>query len=108
MNDSWAPELGRTSGDLYPHVRYNYYSPKGQYYVWDYSYFKLQNAQVSYTFSGRRLESSGLDKLMIYVAVNNVLIWNKLLEDRDRPMDATSQFEYPLLRRYSLGVNISF
>ncbi len=108
MNDSWAPELGRTSGDLYPHVRYNYYSPKGQYYVWDYSYFKLQNAQVSYTFSGRRLEASGLDKLMIYVAVNNVLIWNKLLEDRDRPMDATSQFEYPLLRRYSLGVNISF
>ncbi len=108
LNNSWAPELGRTSGDLYPHVRYNYFSPKGQYYVWDYSYFKLQNAQISYTFSGNRMKSTGVDKLRVYLSVNNVLIWNKLLEDRDRPMDATSQFEYPLLRRYSLGVNVSF
>ncbi len=108
LNNSWAPELGRTSGDLYPHVRYNYFSPKGQYYVWDYSYFKLQNAQVSYTFSGNRLESTGIDKLKVFVTVNNVLIWNKILEDRDRPMDANSQFEYPLLRRYSLGLNVSF
>jgi TonB-linked SusC/RagA family outer membrane protein len=108
LNESWAPELGRTSGDLYPHVRYNYYSPKGQYYVWDYSYFKLQNAQISYTFSGRVLEHTGADRLKIYAAVNNLLIWNKLLEDRDRPMDLNSQFEYPLLRRYSLGINISF
>ena len=108
LNNSWAPELGRTSGNLYPHVRYNYFSPKGEYYVWDYSYFKLQNAQLSYTFSGNRLTNMGVDRFRLFVTVNNVLIWNKLLEDRDRPMDATSQFEYPLLRRYSLGVNITF
>ncbi len=108
LNDSWAPELGRTGEDLYPHVRYNYYSPKGQYYVWDYSYFKLQNAQVSYTFSGPWVKSTGTDQLKVYASVNNLLIWNKILEDRDRPMDMNSQFEYPLLRRYSLGLNISF
>ncbi len=108
LNNSWAPELGRTSGDLYPHVRYNNYSPKGQYYVWDYSYFKLQNAQISYTFSGNRMQNIGMDRLRLFVTVNNVLIWNKLLEDRDRPMDETSQFEYPLLRRYSFGLNVTF
>jgi TonB-linked SusC/RagA family outer membrane protein len=108
LDGSWATELGRTSGDLYPHVRYNYFSPKGEYYVWDYSYFKLQNAQVSYTFSGNVLKSTGVDELRIYCTVSNVLIWNKLLEDRDRPMDVNSQFEYPLLRRYGLGLSITF
>lgn len=106
-NDSWAPELGRTSGDnLYPHVRYNQYSPKAQYYVWDYSFFKLQNAEVSYTFSGSKLTSAGVNQLRLFVNAGNILIWNKTLEDRDRP--ASGSLQYPILKRYSLGLNISF
>lgn len=106
-DDSWAPELGRTSGDnLYPHVRYNYYSPKAQYYMWDYSFFKLQNAEISYTFSGNVLKSTGVNNLRIFANCGNILIWNKTLEDRDRP--ASDNLQYPILRRYSLGLNISF
>ncbi len=106
-NESWAPELGRTSGDnLYPHVRYNYYSPKAQYYVWDYSFFKLQSAEISYTFSGSKLDKAGINNLRLFLNTGNILIWNKTLEDRDRP--ASDNLQYPILRRYSLGLNISF
>ncbi|MEX0986103.1 MAG: TonB-dependent receptor [Bacteroidales bacterium] len=107
LNDSWAPELGRTTGEnLYPHVRYNQYSPKGHYYVWDYSYFKLQTAELSYTFSGANLKSAGVNNLRLYLNTGNILIWNKTLEDRDRP--ASDNLQYPLLKRYSFGINLTF
>ena len=107
MNDSWAPELGRTTGDdLYPHVRYNVITPKAQYYVWDYSYFKLQNAEVSYTFQGNKLKKAGANNLRLFVNTGNILIWNKVLEDRDRP--PSGNLQYPILKRYSLGMNLTF
>lgn len=106
LNESWSPEAGRTTGDnLYKHVRYNTGSPNGHYWVWDYSYFKLQNAEISYTFTGNRLNKAGISQLRVFLNGNNLWLWNKTLEDRDRPKD---QREYPVLKRYNCGVNVTF
>jgi TonB-linked SusC/RagA family outer membrane protein len=84
LNESWSPEMGRTSDAAYRHLRYNTGASTAEYFIWDYSYFRLQTIEISYNLSGRLLASIGVTNLRIFVSGNNLWIWNKLLEDRDR------------------------
>jgi hypothetical protein len=104
-DESWSPEAGRTSGDLYPHVRYNHQSEKGHYFIWDMSYLRLQNAELSYTFSGSGINRVGISNLRLFLLANTVLLWNKIPVDVDQPKYPP---DYPLTHSMSLGINLSF
>ncbi len=105
LNESWSPEMERTSDDLYPHVRYNVTSPKGSYFAWDLSYLRLQNMEISYTFRGAAVKRTGINNLRIFLLGNNILLWNKIPQDVDRPNYPP---DYPLTKSFSLGANINF
>ncbi len=104
-DESWSPEAGRTAGELYPHVRYNHQSPKGSYFVWDMSYLRLQNAEISYTLDGAGVNSAGIRSLRIFLLANNILLWNKIIQDVDQPKYPP---DYPLTYSMSAGININF
>jgi len=105
MNESWSPEMGRTLDATYPALRYNTGSSKAEYWIWDYSYLRLQTVELSYNLSGGLLDQVGITNMRLFVSGNNLWIWNNLIEDRDRSRDAR---EYPLTKRINMGLNIAF
>jgi TonB-linked SusC/RagA family outer membrane protein len=112
MNDSWSPEMGRTTDADYPALRYNTtnYS-MGNYWMQDFSNLKLQNAQVYYMFKGQSLKHIGISQLKVYVNGNNLYTWSKLPYDFDKqpPLQQFSYaLSYPRVRSFNFGVNVVF
>ncbi len=104
-DESWSPEAGRTSGDLYPHVRYNHQSPKGHYFAWDMSYLRLQTAELSYTLDGPGVARMAIQNLRLFTRANDILLWNKIVQDVDQPKYPP---DYPLTYSVSVGLNLNF
>ena len=84
------------------------------YFVEDGSFIRAQNMQLGYSFSEKIITDVGLDRLRIYVSVNNVFTLTKY-----RGFDPTTSTSspigagfdngfYPSPRTYLLGVNLKF
>lgn len=106
----WSPE--NTSGTPIPRwltTPSGYY--RGTQYMYDGSYLRLKNAEVSYTFTPAASKKLGLGGLRIYLNGNNLLAWSKMPDDRESNFAGTgwaSQGAYPTVKRYNLGANITF
>lgn len=84
---------------------------RGTQYMFDGSYIRLKNAEISYTINGRYIKRMGLSGLRIYVNGNNLYAWSKMPDDRESNYAGTgwaSQGAYPTIKRYNLGANITF
>jgi TonB-linked SusC/RagA family outer membrane protein len=107
----WTPNS--TNADL-PMLRWlstpaGYY--RGTQYMYDASYLRLKNAEVSYTFNQNLIRWTGLSGLRVYLNGNNLLQWSKMPDDRESNFAGTgwaSQGAYPTVKRYNLGANIYF
>lgn len=77
-------------------------------------YIRLSSAKLSYTFNNDALSRTGLSSLQIYVVGNN--IWTYRFDDRlklDPEIGLSGNtgaisMELPIMKSYSLGVNIGF
>jgi hypothetical protein len=111
-DESWMPQLGRTTDASYPALRYNTtgYS-MGNYWKQDFSNLKLQNAQIYYMFKGPALKNIGISQLKLYLNGNNLYTWSKLPYDFDKqpPLQSFSYaLSYPRMRSFNFGVNVVF
>ncbi|MCG8474973.1 MAG: TonB-dependent receptor [Cytophagales bacterium] len=78
------------------------------FWILDNDYLRLKSLKIGYNFTERLLKSSRLGKLEIYVAGTNLLTWQKTWDLFD-PEDNTSEHDnYPNMRTFSLGLNLSF
>lgn len=80
-------------------------------FLYDSDYIRLGNARLSYTFTGDLLNGSGLNSVQIYVMGTN--LWTHTFDDRlkldpEINLDGTSNLNLPIMRTYSVGVNIGF
>lgn len=84
------------------------------YYVEDASYARIQNVQLGYNLPGSFLEKTGINKLRVYAAVNNLYTFT---EYRGYDPSATGGEAigggidygfYPLPRIYQVGLNLNF
>ncbi|KQS95196.1 SusC/RagA family TonB-linked outer membrane protein [Chryseobacterium sp. Leaf394] len=80
-------------------------------FLYDSDYIRLGNARLSYTFTGSTLRGSGLNSVQLYVMGTN--IWTHTFDDRlkldpEINLDGTSNLNLPIMRTYSIGVNIGF
>ncbi|WP_312075205.1 SusC/RagA family TonB-linked outer membrane protein [Chryseobacterium sp.] len=80
-------------------------------FLYDSDYIRLGNARLSYSFTGDVLRGSGLSSVQIYVMGTN--LWTHTFDDRlkldpEINLDGTSNLNLPILRTYSIGVNIGF
>ena len=85
----------------------------GSRYLYDGSYVRLKNAEIAYTFNeeSKFLQSVGLSSLRLFVNGNNLIFWSKLPDDRESNNAGTglaSQGAYPTVKRFTLGLNITF
>jgi TonB-linked SusC/RagA family outer membrane protein len=76
------------------------------------SYFSVKNITLGYSLPVARANRAGLSRLRIYVSADNLYMWSEY-KGIDPRMSLTggndvSQFTYPYLRVFNLGVNIEF
>ena len=72
----------------------------------DASYLRLKNAQIAYNFRGESLRRLGINNLRVSVSGQNLLTFDyiKIFD----PEAAGGGYQYPLLRVFNFGVNVSF
>lgn len=84
---------------------------RGTQYMYDGSYLRLKNAEIAYTFTPEFSKKLGLSSLRIYLNGNNLIAWSKMPDDRESNFAGTgwaSQGAYPTVKRFNLGLNITF
>jgi len=80
----------------------------------DCSYLRLKNVSIGYTIPRRFIQKAGLDNLRIFFDASNVYTWCKEFakmfdpEKVSRAGDYDAGWNYPLMKTYNLGFNISF
>lgn len=80
----------------------------GTRYLYDGSFIRLKNAEVSYTFRNAFITNIGMKSLRLYLNGNNLLLWTKMPDDRESNFSGNSSFgAYPTMRRFNLGVDIN-
>lgn len=100
----WSAD--NTNADV-PMPRYASVMPYyGTTYLYDGSYVRLKNAEVSYTFKLAQLKNIGINALRLYVNGDNLVLWTKMPDDREVNNGASTA--YPTVRRFNMGFNITF
>ena len=83
----------------------------GNRYFYDGSYLRLKNAEIAYRFDSDVVKDFGLQNLRVYINGNNLLLWTDMPDDRESNFAGTgwaSQGAYPTVKRFNLGVNVTF
>ncbi len=80
---------------------------KNDYYIMDASYVRLKNIEIGYTFPKSISRYIGAEKVRLYVNGNNLYTWHHLETDSFDP-EQTGPTQYPTMRTYNFGVNVTF
>jgi TonB-linked SusC/RagA family outer membrane protein len=108
VTDRWTTETASTATASSLHTGtyddYNMYASTYRYT--DASYWRLKNAEVSYSFKKPVLDRLRMSKLQLYVNGNNLITFTDL--DKLLDPEATSLSVYPMTKRYNVGLRASF
>ena len=84
----------------------------GTRYVYDGSYIRLKNAEIAYTLSDALSKKLRMKTCKIFLNGDNLLLWTKMPDDRENNFSSSyndaSQGTYPTVRRFNLGIDITF
>lgn len=124
LNNYWTED----NPDAYMPRYAGYYAPfyKGTNnantrYLMDVSYIRLKNLQVGYTLPAKWTDAIKMKKVSVFFSGENLWTWSPMYK-YTRDIDVTANiygtdsvlsstgdgFNYPTLRSYSLGLNITF
>ncbi|MCD8167354.1 MAG: TonB-dependent receptor [Bacteroides sp.] len=99
------------SGEI-PMPRYGTSAPtgaNGTRYIYDASYLRLKNAEISYRFNGDIVKRMRMSSLRLYLNGDNLYLWTNMPDDRESNFSGSGSFgAYPTMRRFNLGVDITF
>ena len=80
----------------------------GTQYWYDGSYVRLKNAEIAYTIKGG-IKQLGISSCKIYLNGNNIWTWSRMPDDRESNNQYSgSQGAYPIMKRYNVGINVTF
>ncbi len=79
------------------------------FWLYDASYFRIKNISLGYTLPKQITEKWGIDKLRVYTSATNLFTSrsDKRLKDFDPEMPS-ARGTYPVLKVFSVGVNLTF
>ncbi|MDE6194317.1 MAG: TonB-dependent receptor [Muribaculaceae bacterium] len=77
----------------------------GTRYLYDGSYIRLKNVEISYEFQGRWMAKAGLKSLRLYVNGNNLFMWTKMPDDCER--GGSGDGVYPSFKRFNVGIDLT-
>ena len=115
--DFWRDEGDELGANL------NAYFPKPQFangsknfqvsshYLQNAAYIRLKNIQLGYTLPKKWTEKAGMSSVRIYASGENLLTLTKMFKEFDPETiggDRGDGKVYPLMKTYSIGININF
>ncbi|MFD2034724.1 SusC/RagA family TonB-linked outer membrane protein [Belliella marina] len=81
----------------------------GNRFQFDASYIRLKNAEIAYQFQPNQVKKLGLANLRVFLNGNNLLMWTQMPDDRESNAGGGGGTgAYPLVRRFNLGLNMTF
>ena len=75
-------------------------------YMQNAAYVRLKNLTLGYSFSPNVIKSIGIQKLRIYVVGENLFTITNLIDSFDP--ETMDNMTYPISKKYSLGLNVTF
>ncbi len=104
--DYWTP---LNSG--LPHPRWSSQADPaaaGTRYLYDASYCRLKNAEISYNLPSKWLRKVGINTCRVFLNGDNLFLWTKMPDDRESNFSGDStNGAYPTVRRFNIGVDIT-
>ncbi|MDR2145765.1 MAG: TonB-dependent receptor [Tannerella sp.] len=89
-------------------------SPTGQNgtrFWYDGSYLRLRNAEIAYTLSSDMAKKLNMKGCKIFLNGENLFLWSKMPDDRENNFSSNGSGgdgAYPTVRRFNLGIDITF
>ncbi len=81
----------------------------GTRYLYDGSYLRLKNLEISYSFNYSKINALGMESCRLYLNGDNLLLWTEMPDDRESNFSGnSSNGAYPTARRFNLGIDIIF
>ncbi|GEO02515.1 SusC/RagA family TonB-linked outer membrane protein [Adhaeribacter aerolatus] len=107
QEDFWSPE---NKGAAYPRltnnsIPNNYYA--SSYWIKSSAYLRLKNVVLGYTLPASVTDKIKLKSARVYVSGQNLVTWDKFFPGFDPEQIDTGGEFYPIMRTYTLGVNIN-
>ncbi len=103
--DYWTPE----NTDAYfprPLWTHGGNRQKSDRYIQNAAYVRLKNLTLGYTFPKQWMSKVGISRLRVYVQGENLLTFTPLIDSYDP--ETLSNMTYPISRKYSVGLNLTF
>ncbi|GGG07113.1 SusC/RagA family TonB-linked outer membrane protein [Pontibacter amylolyticus] len=108
MLNRWTPE--NTNTDV-PRLQQGLATQDGASSRWlfDASYLNIKNINLGYTLPNTLTSKVGVNSMRAFVSVDNAKIFTKNEGmDPQRSFTGTSDFTYPVMRTFTLGLNANF
>ena len=83
---------------------------KSDYYVEDLSYMRMKNLELGYTFPKSLVGKIGISGIRVFVSAQNLftLTRYKGFDPERAGVNATNIYDYPLVRTFTAGLNVTF
>jgi len=79
------------------------------FWLRDASYLRMKNLQIGYTIPNRLLSKLGVSNLKFYINGQNLLTFSKMKDfDPEKNINGINFYEYPTVKMYSAGLNVTF
>jgi TonB-linked SusC/RagA family outer membrane protein len=115
VDNRWTPQTASTA--TFPSLSFKTNGSSGvntrlsDWSQQDASYLRLKNAEIGYNMNPDFLKRLrlGISALRIYANGNNLLTFTKMMKfiDPEAPINSWG-YQYPLMRIYNVGVNVTF
>lgn len=105
--DRWTPNNPDAS---YPRLYYGqtHNLVFSDYWVEDASYIRLKNIQMGYTIPRSLTQKVMISRARIYVSIDNLVTLSKYFGGFDPEVRETSGDNYPQVKTFAFGVNVTF
>jgi TonB-linked SusC/RagA family outer membrane protein len=105
---TWTPENADIATKPVLHSDHRGYSMRANttYLFQDASYLRLKNLELNYHISNKLIKDLGISKLQVYASGNNLITFTNYFKNIDP--EQSGAFVYPIIKRYNLGVRLSF
>ena len=77
-------------------------------YLANAAYLKLQNITITYTLPKTWSNRVYLDDVKVFFSGENLYTWDHLPEGLETDMLTTGAWNYPFMRKFSFGINVTF
>jgi hypothetical protein len=104
LEESWTPETAETA--TYPNLRFQNPMPRGDYPIKNASYIRLKTAEIAYNMQFDFLKRLGISRMKVFINGNNLFLWTKMVEDREG--GSYDNQNYPMVKRFNFGANLTF